>query len=271
MKLRVFLLPLVGLALFGLVACGGGKKSSSSSSSGSSSSSSSSGDATLDLDKAFKSLGDLKSFHFDAAMKLDSGSAGSAPTGGSGADDAATTALILGFLSDIQANGSFVAPDQTDMTFKVGGQNFGLVTIGKKSWVKFGNTWQANDDADSTDLSSLTDLFSSGTGITGSTGGTNDVLKGGKTSQETVNGVKTTHYSFDKNAIQGMNTDLGGTDADFKSIDKASMDIWENSDNVPVKFSISIAGKDDQNKKIAFDFQMNIKDINSNITVKPPI
>jgi hypothetical protein len=268
-KKRLLFAPLAGLSIALLVACGGDKKDSNdSSSSGGSSNSSrqaSTGSSTqsLDLSKSGTKLADLKSFRFDLSMKLNLGSLGSgASSSNPSTEDAFGAAMIgalLGGLGDIKAEGAFVSPDKSDVKLRLAGQEIAMVQVGDKAWVKFGNTWQATDAGDSLlGSSSPADMFKEFL--------PNEVLKGAKTKKETVNGVKTTRYSFDKKALEAL-----GEEADLKEVSQADLDIWVNDDNVPVKVTMSMAGKDEKGQKVSVELQMNIKDINGNISIKAPI
>jgi hypothetical protein len=272
MSPRLILIPVAALAIAALVACGGDKKkdnksASNSGSGGTSSSQQASSGAsggTIDLNKSFTKVSDLKSFRYDVKMKLDLGSAGSS-SGSSGSGDLFGAALA-GFLSDIKAEGAYVAPDKSDVKLQAGPMELAFVQIGDKSWVKFGNNWTAGNSKDSglgSIPSSPADLFKDL--------GSNDKLSGAKTSKETVNGVKTTRYSFDKKALESLTKELGQSTAELKDIDKGNLDLWLNEDDVPVKISLVFTGKDEKDEKVSMDLEMNIKDINSNIQIKAPI
>jgi len=271
MSPRLFLIPVAALAVAALVACGGDKKkdnkSASNTGGGTSSSQQASSGAstgTVDLNKSFSKVSDLKSFRYDVKLKLDLGSAGSA-SGSSGGNDLFGAALF-GFLSDIKAEGAYVAPDKSDVKLHAGPMELAFVQIGDKSWVKFGNNWTAGDSKDSGlggIPSSPADLFKDL--------GSSNKLSGAKTSKETVNGVKTTRYSFDKKALESLTKELGQSTGELKDIDKANLDLWLNEDEVPVKISMVFSGKDEKGQKVSMDLEMNIKDINSNIQIKAPI
>jgi hypothetical protein len=133
--------------------------------------------------------------------------------------------------------------------------------------VKFGDKWQASDSSSSGGFSfgngSPADMF---TDIL-----PDEMLKGAKTSKETVNGVKTTRYSFDKKSLGDLAKELGEGSGGLKELNEANLDVWVNDDNVPVKFVMNMNGKDEQGKKVAVELQMNIKDINGNFQIKAPI
>ena len=269
---RLFLVPVAGLSIALLVGCGGDKKDSSAASNSGGSSSSSSSKAssagggssqTLDLSKSGTKIAELKSFRFDLSLKLNMGSLGSSSSSSNpSTEDAFGAALIgalLGGLGDIKAEGAFVSPDKSDIKLRLAGQEIGMVQLGDKAWVKFGNTWQPTEAGDSPlGSGSPADMFKEFL--------PDESLKGAKTSKEKVNGVNTTRYSFDKKALEAL-----GEEADLKEVSQADLDIWVNDDNVPVKVTMSMAGKDQSGQKVSMELQMNIKDINGNISIKAPI
>ena len=271
-KSRLLLAPLAALAVALLVACGGDKKDDSASTSepGASSSSSSSGSGggsstQLDLARSTAKIQDLRSFRFDVSLKMDLGSPASGPSSGSSSDDAlgdAFASILLGALGDIKATGAFVKPDQMEVTLKLGGQDISMVQIKDKAWVKFGGKWQVTDPDDDIGLGSPSDLLGDLLPA--------EVLKGARTSSETVNGVKTTKYSFDKKALEALTKELG-EGADFKDISTANLDVWLNGDSIPVKLVMNIGGKDEKGKNVSVKMEMNITDINSDIKIKAPI
>jgi len=74
------------------------------------------------------------------------------------------------------------------------------------------------------DLSSATDALPA------------DTLKKAKTSKETVNGIKTTRYSFDRKTLMDLAKEDSSTSSSagtFDQFDKAQMDIWLNDDGIP--------------------------------------
>jgi hypothetical protein len=285
LRLRSLVLPAAGLLLALVIACGGGDKSdksarsddssgsgansaSKANNSGSSQSGNSGGSQkdSLNLSASASKLMDLRAFRFDMTMKMDLGSAANGSSSGSAGDALgnAFASVLLGALGDIKMEGSFVKPDQMDMRMKMSGQELGFVQIGKKAWVKFGGSWQETDaDSGAFSFSDTSDLFSDFL--------PSEALKGAKVSQEKMNGVDATHYAFDKKSLESMSKDLASS-ADLKDLTQANLDVWMNSDNIPVKILMDFAGKDDKGQKMAMKLEMNIRDINSDsIKIKAPI
>ncbi len=269
-KPRNLLLALAGLLLSVVIACGGSSdKSADKKDSGAKSGGGSSNGQVLDLSKSSAKLLDLRSFRFDLVMKLDLGSQG-LPTGSSSSGDradalgSAFAAALLGVLGDIKADGSFIKPDQMDIKLKLGGQDINYIQIGQKAWVKFAGSWQTTSPDSSMGLgSSPTDLFGEFL--------PQEALKGAKTSKETVNGVSTTHYAFDKAALAKLSEFQDATN-EFKDLTSANLDAWLSDEGLPVKLSMNLAGKDASGQKMGISLEMNVRDINSNsIQIKAPI
>ncbi len=267
--IRVFSAVLAILVVSLAVACSGGKKDSQPATTGSTSgpsqnastngsSGSTGGGQTLDLSKASSAMQQLQSYRFDLSMNMDFGTAASGDAG-----DTLGSAL-LGALGNIKAKGAFVNPDQVDMTMSLLGQDMAYIQIGQQAWVKAGGQWEATSP-DNSGLGSPSDLFKDFV--------PSDVIKYSKTSRESVNGQKATHYSFDKNALQQLAQELG-TDTGTGSItdlSKANLDMWVTDENIPVKMLMDMAGTDSSGQKMSLHMEMNITDINSKITIKPPI
>ncbi len=258
---RTALLALSSLVLgVFLVACGGDKKDTSASyDSGRGGAPPAS---SVDLSKAAGSIESLKSFRFDLLMKLDLG--GSSGTLGEGVGGALGAAL-LGALGDIRAEGAYVAPDQMDVKLRLFGEELSYVQIGSKAWVKQGSKWEATtpDAASGMSFGSPSDLFDQFL--------PKEVLRGAKTTKESVNGVSATRYSFDKKAIESLAKDMG-EDFDLKDLSEAAFDIWLSDSNIPVKVVMSFAGKDENGNTVSMKFETNLRDINSDqIKIKAPI
>lgn len=219
---------------------------------------------TLDLAKSAQAIEELKSFRFDFTMKLDMGSTTPSNTEVTPAE----VALLKGLfdsLTDVKAEGAYVAPDKTQIKVTVGDEQFETIDIAGKSWVKAGNSWELIEGLTVTSSTIgpggiIGDLLPA-TGITPA-----------KTSRENVNGVNTTRYTFDKNSIEQLVESQGESlDADFKEITEMALDTWVADNGVPVKISMSFAGKDDRGEELSFSIEMNIRDMDSNsIQIKAP-
>jgi hypothetical protein len=262
MKLRPLLIAGIGLMLAFVVACGGGDKSSTDVPAGSISAGSGilvSGG--LDLSKAASAIEELKSFRFDLSLKMEF----SGVSGNSAEDMFA--ALLLGALGDIKASGAYVAPDKTETTITFAGQEIGYIQIGNQAWMKMGGVWTPTTASDALgfNFGSPTDLFEDFL--------PQEVLKGAKTSRERVNGVDTTRFSYDKQSLLVLAEEFGAMAGDLDDIDdlkEFSLDVWVTDSGIPVKLLMNIVAEDATVERFGIKLEANIKDINSNITIRPP-
>jgi hypothetical protein len=224
--------------------------------------------AMVNFSESTAKLMELKSFRFDLTLKLDLGSLGNLGANSDSAEDAlgqAFAAAMLGILGDIKAEGAFVAPDQMDVRMTLAGQQMGYVQLGTRAWVNDGSGWEATTSAADmmTFGESPADLFNEFL--------PQDVLRGARTSGETVNGVKTTRYSFDKKALEQIADEMGES-ADLEDVTEANLDIWLTEGEIPVKVTMKVAGKDETGQTMSMNLEVNVRDINSNsIQIKSPI
>ena len=218
---------------------------------------------TLDLAQTSESLLELDSFRFDLSMQLDLGDLGSGamPEDELGAEFAAA---LLGAIGDIEAEGTYVAPESLAMTMSLGGEEIGLVQIGEQAWVDYGAGWEVAPPSADLSLGSPTDLVTEFL--------PQQVIEGAETSSETVNGVETTRYSFDRQRIEELIAASGEDPAGFSDISEAQLDVWVDAQQIPVKISMVLTGDDGSGQDLGLRLEMNIYDLNSSsLTVEPPI
>jgi hypothetical protein len=221
---------------------------------------------TLDLTDTADKLTALQSFRFDFQMQMDFPDI---PATGSEEDafGAAFASAFLSILSDIKAEGAFVSPDKVDAKMSFGGEEVSFIQIGNRSWTKSGSTWKEEPVTGplglDLGLGSPTDFLTEF--LPG------EVLRGAKTSKERMNGVDTTRYSFDKAALEKLVAESGEDVADFQKVSKAKLDVWLSAENIPMKVLMDIAGEDKDGQDMGMRLEMNIRDLNGNITIKPPI
>ena len=265
MKSRFIALMLAGISVAVLVACGGDKNSSDA---GSSASRTSSNASSLNVGQVTSNLAELKSFRFDAHLKLDLGDFDLSSLGEDEDEfGAAFGALFMGLLNDVSIEGAVVAPDQAQFKVNLGGQVVEFIQIGQKAWIKQGSTWLETSASNELTMglgSSPMDLASQFL--------PQQVLSGAKTSKERVNGVDTTHYAFDKAALEEVARSLGESTTGAEDLTKANLDIWLTEQNVPAKLAVDVQGKDESGQQMGIQLTLNVKDINSSsITIKPPV
>jgi hypothetical protein len=264
-RLRWLLAPVAFVGLAVVIACGGDKKGADGANASPPRSGGTVSDRQIDLLSTAAELEELRSFRFDMTMKLKL----DASAVSSDEDDlgAAIGAALLGALGDMKAEGAFVAPDQTQMKLRMLGQEFEMVQIGDKAWVKIDGKWQETDASEEMG-------FSMGDSPTDLLGGLlpSEVLKGAKVSKEKVNGVEATRYSFDKASLLALAEAMGETGTGFDQVSKANLDLWLMDDKIPVKIVLDIEGEDEDGNAVGMELQMNIRDINSDsIKIKAPV
>ncbi|HWC31123.1 MAG TPA: hypothetical protein VG845_13670 [Dehalococcoidia bacterium] len=259
-KLRWFLTPLAAVLIgLSVIACGGDKDSDSAGSSGSGSSVSS----ELDLSNAANELMELRSFRFDMALKLDF------DLGSMSEEDdefgAEFAAAFLALLSDVRMEGAYVAPDTFDIKMKLAGEEVHMIQIGDRAWINEGSGWTETDPE--TGLGFLGDPSELAFEML-----PQEILRNAKTSKDKVNGQDTTHYSFDKQALEAIVSDLGEDMAELAKLESAKLDAWVTEDNIPVKVALDVKGQDEDGAKMAISMDFNVTDLNSDkIKIEAPI
>ncbi len=229
-----------------VVACGGGK-SAAAGGSGSATSQS------LDLAATAQKLLAVQSFRFGGDLKINLGSA----SGSSG-----PVSPLLAMLGDINVQGAFVAPGDLEVTLKALDQQVQYVQIGSEAWLNDGQGWRSGQAID------ISGIFN-GTvpGVTLP----DVVLNGAKTKSETVNGVHTTHYAFDKASLTNIATSVAGqSGANFDDISAANLDLWITSDGLPIKM-VSHTASDSKLGTTTIDASFEVTDLNSKVTIDRPV
>jgi hypothetical protein len=216
------------------------------------------GGQSINLSQSAAKLSTLKSFRFTANASIDF--QGTTPSTAEDALGGAMMGMLLGGLKDVKVEGAVVAPDQLELSVKMGGQDYGFVQIGDKAWVKYFGTWQAIEPEDlgldeNLDFSDLTaDALPA------------EVVQAAKVTKEKVNGIEATRYSFDKAALQSLADDV----SNGQDLQTADMDVWLTEEGVPVKLTTKMKGTGDNGEKIDMQLDFALKDLNSNITIKAP-
>ncbi len=218
---------------------------------------------TVNLERTAAALTELQSFRFTLVMKFEFATDLASDEG----DElgGAISALLLGVLTDIKAEGAFIAPDRFEIMLTFGGEEISLVQIGSQSWVKFDGVWQeAPAGSQSFDLSGGVpiDVISDILPI--------EVLEVAEISQEVIGGISTTHYSFDKAALLTAGEAMGDTSG-MSEVAEAQLDLWLTDDGVPIKIVMIASGKDEQGQDAAIEFELLLSDFNDDsIEIKPP-
>jgi hypothetical protein len=253
-KPRWLLIPAFAVLTAVVVACGGEDNGS-----GASAQSGSGGASTreLNLPNAVLELEDLRSFRMDLSFKLDLGEVLS----GLGVDESAFASMFLNKLSDVRVEAAYVAPDSFSAETNLSGEQVKYVQIGRQAWVNEGGGWKETEAEDlAMDLGSnptelLKDFLPQ------------EVLAVAETKQETVNDVKATRYSFDRDSLEELAEDYGedfGFDiSTLADIEELSLDVWVSEGGIPVKASMVFEGQDREGNDVSLELELNITDINS--------
>lgn len=247
------LAPIAGLMVSLAVACGGD---------GSGGAAAAVANEPLDLQAVVYKVETLQSFRFDLRMKLDF----ELGDGVGGEDDVgkAFGAALLGLLSDVRAEGAYVGPDRFHGKVTLAGQEVETIQIGDRAWIKEGGKWRETEPEMQLFSQSPTDLLGQFL--------PEGALKGAKVSKETVNGVKTTHYAYDKESLAALAQSLGENAAGLDELKKADFDLWLSEEGgIPVRIVMDLQGESD-GQPVALQLEMNLREINSNsIKIEAPI
>jgi hypothetical protein len=207
---------------------------------------------------------DLKAFRFNGQLSLKS-----AQGGGNTAD---LSSIVGSLLQDVKFSGAFVAPDRTQLKLD-GGQSSALgtiefVQIGNTSYTKLGSAgWQQSTGPGPADL---TDQFDPREfcrqieqGLSGNV----------PSRKEKVNGVDAIRYDYDRAALEklGNNGFLGSVAGPNDQLpEKITMSIWvSEKEKFPVKMLVSASGKED-GQDYSVDMELNVTDLNGNVTINAP-
>ncbi len=267
-KLRWILAPLAVGLLALTVACGGNDNKSKSNDGGTASGSGAAVSQELNLAQAATQLMDLRSFRFNLSFKLDLDLESLGASDTTAEDDefgAAFAAAFLALFSDISMQGTYVAPDSFDMQLSLAGEDVHYVQIGNEAWVDDGSGW-TETAPDGSDLSFLGDPTSFATDFL-----PDAVLQNAKITDDAVGGVPAKRYHFDKASLEAVAADLGQETADFAEIDEMTLDVWLIEGDIPVKFEISVSGKDANGSQMGLEAKFELTDINADINIDRPI
>jgi hypothetical protein len=189
----LLLVPAIALLAASAIACGGDDAKA-----GGNAESGSRGTSTreLNLPDAVLELEDLRSFRMDLSFKLDLGEL----LASLGEEESAFASMFISMLSNVEIEAAYVAPDSYSAEAKLSGRQVKYVQIGRQAWINEGSGWKETEVEDlagelgSNPTELLKDFLPQ------------EVLEAAETKQETVNGVKATHYSFDRNSLRSWRT-----------------------------------------------------------------
>ena len=219
-------------------------------------------DGTLDMASLSASLDAIESFRFDLTMAIDF----DLPESGQ-SEDAAAAAMLMALFSNISAEGTYVAPDSYEMTMSFIGLEMQAIQIGQESWINDGSGWVADSGMGMSPFGSASPAELPFEFIPEA------VLAGAETSSETVNGIETTRFSFDKDSLAALAEATGETAGieDLSEVDTMDLDVWLTADGIPVKMIMDMQGES-EGSQIAINLEFNVRDINDpSIQIEPPL
>lgn len=162
---------------------------------------------------------------------------------------------------EIKLSGAFVKPDRVQTRIEFGSQALETVTIGATTWTRFGTAaWtQAGGGGFGAGISPddfCQDNF-------------NNLASAGVTPvRDRTNGIATLRYEFDKRAIGRLDT-LGGATAAAELPDDSRMNVWvTENERWPVK--VTLKGDRTGSDPYSIDLELNVTDLNGNITINAP-
>ena len=176
------------------------------------------------------------------------------------------TEALTDLFKDMELDGAYVAPNRSQAVLRFPGQELELRTIGDKSWVRFGATWQdqespPGEDAILTPAAVCADLVKD----------LAPSLAAGSGQEETVNGIQTVHYRLDKADLKGLPALLGrsgeeGLPSEF------GVDVWlERNEGWPVRLEIAAVDTGAGSEPTSLELSMQFSGINDpSIEINPP-
>lgn len=273
---RWLLAPVVAALLVFAAACGDDSGDSNSSSTGSAanptagastgagstgastgSGATSGATGTVRVDEVSSVLDEVDSFRFNMTMKLDLGEMPDQSE-----EDAGSAALLMAMLGNVQVEGAYVAPDRFQASATFFGTDVETIQIGNQSWTNDGSGWVEDTDSSvSVDMGSPSDLFDFIPG---------EELEGAETSRETVNGLETTRYHFDEEALKNLAEESGELET-FGEVDSMTLDMWLTDEGVPVKMLMVMSGST-EGTEMSMEVEYNLRDLNDpSITIESPL
>ncbi len=240
------------LGLLVIAACGGGKDKAGSGENG----------GPL---ASCESIADIDSYRYTISLKLQSPAFQATPQGtpdvlGNFAE--ALTALF----ADMKLEGAYVAPDRTQVVLHFEDEELELRTVGDKSWVRVGTTWQEQGSPPEpgallTPRSVCEDTVKE---VAAS-------LKGLPAERATVNGVDADHYHLDEADLERLPA-LLGTGKDAQLPQRFQVDLWLARDGQwPVRLRIAAADANGEGQATGLELFMEFQDIDDpSIKIEPP-
>jgi hypothetical protein len=169
----------------------------------------------------------------------------------------------------LEASGSYVKPDRSQQTWKLGTLTIGVVTIGRQQWLSLGGatyaapTTAARDTSDYSLAATFWDesLIDSATNL------------GCTSTIETVNGVRARRCSIDSPLLtEGILRALSGTGASSLGQTTTSrINTWiAEQGGYLVRLALDVVGRRTTGQSFSLKIEINVTDVNTPITINPP-
>jgi len=172
---------------------------------------------------------------------------------------------IRELFKDSQWEGAFVAPDRSETLVRSGGEELELRTIGDKSWIRVGATWQEQEPPSGNVLPALASLCADlaeelAPSLAAATG-----------EEDVVNDIATVHYRLSEAELKQL-PELLGQSGEEGLPSEFDMDVWlERNDGWPVRLEIAASDTDEEGKPISEEWFIEFSDIDDpSIEIKPP-
>ena len=172
---------------------------------------------------------------------------------------------LTALFSDMEMEGAVVAPDRSQALLRFQGEELELRTIGDRSWIRRGATWQEQEPP-SQDL-----LFSPASICPDLLDDLAPSLAAGSGKVELVNGIETVHYRLDEADLKRLPQLLGRSGQEGLP-SQFGVDVWlERNDGWPVRLEIAASDLDEQGDPISQELFLEFSDINDpTIRIDPP-
>ncbi len=211
-------------------------------------------------------IADIKSYRYSISLKLQSPALGEAGKGTPADPLGAFAQALTALFSDMEMEGAYVAPDRSLAILRFQDEEMELRSIGDKSWVRIGTTWQEQASAKPGTLLTprticediVKDLAPS--------------LKGLGSRRERVNGIETDHYRLDEADLKRL-PDLLGSRPESPLPQRFAVDMWLARDGLwPVRLRIGASDTDETGQPLGLELSMEFRDINDPaIEIDPPM
>jgi hypothetical protein len=139
------------------------------------------------VDVSCDAIADIESYRYVFELKQDL-PASEDPEDGTPEALSTIRESIVNFLSDMQGEGAFVAPDRSQILMRSQGEELEVRTIGEQSWIRLGATWQDQEPPGEGDILTPASV------CTDQVEGLAPCLAAGSKEEEIVNGIETVHY-----------------------------------------------------------------------------